>query len=182
MTDISIKDIEIRAYYDRSDKNFMFQYLLDLDNLCYGGLDQEDTGTVSYWSQIEPYSFFQIAYYKTKVVGYIDIIRFSDDGVRKLSNGELREGNMLEYLDRQFSDNVNLYISSIAVLPEFRNLGIAKRLFESAIKDIKEGGFLIKGVYAIIWSDSGKSFCKKYKKTVLCSDKLGHDVIKLELE
>ena len=180
MTNISIKDIEITDDSKVKDKDTLIQQLLDIDLICYDDLSEEDTGSVSYWKEVNKYSFLQIAYFKNEVIGCINIHKFSDEGIKQLSLGLNKDGKMLDCLDRSDSKNVDLYIGSVVVLPEFRKIGVASRLFDRCVERIKKD-YNIKGLYATIWNELGKKFFSKFSTEVVAHDYLGHDIIKLTL-
>lgn len=177
ISDISIEEIEIKN--DSLDENSLLEEILEMDLLCYGRFDEKDTGPVSYWKEIGKYSFLQLAYFKNKLIGYINIHRFSDKGIDMLSKGMLRDGEMFDYLDKDNKKKTSLYITSVVVLAEFRKIGIADKLLQQAFKRIEKEGYIFDKIYATLWTEGGKNFFSKFHPKIINHDVLGHDVVEM---
>jgi ribosomal protein S18 acetylase RimI-like enzyme len=176
-----LSKLEIIEGLANFDNNYLIKEIIDIDSACFGEFSSEDSGSESYWKEISKDSFIQVALIDNKIIGYINIYKFSDKGINMLEKGLLREGEMFEYLDRSDSRKIHLYIVAIAVLPEFRKYGIANRLLYSVLSQIKNDGYLFDNIYATVWSDYGAKFFNKFNPTKITHDCLGHDVIKIEI-
>ncbi len=178
---MELKDIVIKDSREFEDQDALCQKLLDIDQICYSDLGEEDTGPVEYWGEVNRYAFRQIALYCNEIIGYVDMTKFSDIGVDMLSRGQLREGQMVEYLDRADSKSVNLYIVSIALLSQFRNIGLASLLFNEVIGRIRNEGYIIKSIYCTVWTEEGMNFFKAFNSTIINYDVTDHPVVKISI-
>lgn len=162
--------------------NSITEELLEIDRVCFGDFSEKDTGDVEYWNKIIPYFFTTASYFGDKIIGYADFHKFSDDGVKMLEKGIIREGEMLEHIDTGNSREINIYVGCVAVLPDFRGVGVALKLFQNNFDFIKESGYVIKGAYATIWSKDGEKFFENQNPIVIGYDELKHKIIKFKIK
>ncbi len=156
----------------------LIQKLIDLDSKIFGELSRDDTGDVDYWYNIDTSSFCHVALNeKDVIVGYIDAQKISAFGIEQLKKGVVREGHMESIIDKSTNKNINVYICSIAILPEYQKHGLGRKLFNENLKYALSQGFAIQNFYATIWSTEGEIFFSKYKPSCIAYDMLGHPVI-----
>lgn len=172
--------IAIRDADDYPDARQLMLDLIEVDRLCYDRFEPEDTGPAEYWLQMDRYKFCQVASLGERVVGYAYFCRLSEDGAARIGRGELREGQMLDCLDRSNGKIINLYVASVVVLPEFRGRGIADALLGAASRGIRARGYEIAAVYATIWSESGARYWDKFAPVEIARDALNHPVVRMD--
>jgi len=169
--------VTIGSGADFADHDELTRELLAIDEVVYGELSREDTGPVDYWDEVDPYSFYRIARDGDRVIGYVDIHRFPEAGVAAALRGEVREGDLLPWLDRSGSRRITLYIGSVAVLPEYRGKGVGHALIETCIREAKAEGYEVAAVYATLWSEG---FWASFHPAEVARDALGHRVVRLD--
>ncbi len=167
---------------DEKTADSITKTLLEIDKVCYGELSDKDNGPVEYWNKIIPHTFTFAAYSDEKIVGYVDFHKFSDAGIALLEKGKVREGDMLNCIDTSSSKNINIYVGSVAVLPDFRGAGLGIKLLHNGMNFIKQEGYNIKAIYATIWSDAGKAILNNLKTQTIAVDDLGREIIKIVID
>ncbi len=110
-------------------------------------------------------------------MGYVDAHRLSGRGLGTLLAGHLREGNLVDAVDRSGNRRAVLYVGSLAVLPEWRGKGIAGALLSSLVRGVREEGYEIAAVYATLWSER---YWQKFEPDEVARDPLGHPVVRLD--
>jgi len=102
-----------------------------------------------------------LAYDKSKIAGYIIFFPITDDLSERMINENKPFDDDIEGKDVMFyikGIDFNMFLISIAVLPEYRGKGIGRELMKKCFEFIaakKQGGCQIKNVFAYAYTDAG---------------------------
>ncbi len=164
------------------DQENLIKKLIEIDEICYGAIDEKDEGSEKYWDEISGGLLSFVAVKDNEPIGYLDFIALNNVGVEKIKTGLLRDGELKEFIDLNFNDKeLDLNFISAAILPKYQKNGLGKRLLDFALNYFKEKDLKIKNIYATIWTPAGHAFLKKLNYKVIANDPQGHEVVVMEI-
>lgn len=164
---------------DLPDQENLIHQLCQIDKICYGDIAEQDQGTEEYWKRISQASLAQVVIFQGQPIGYVDFLKISDVGLEVLKTGKIHDGELETCLD--FSDNkeLNLYLTSICILPHYRGQGLAKLLWQASQDYFAQAGLTIKNIIAVIWTEEGDHLSRHFATERLAQDPYGHPVVLL---
>lgn len=173
-----IKDHLSIKYYNSEDPSLLKKLCL-IDNICFGNIDEKDQGREDYWNRINKYCFTFVIFDKQEPIGYIDFLRITDDSILQLKYGQIHDGELEQFADETMGKDINLYIISICLLPEYRKLGLAKSLWNYAKKFFVDNSYQIKNLYGVIWTKDGNNFLGKFEPSEISKDEYQHPIFSI---
>lgn len=177
-----IESIKIFPANEITDQENLIKKLIEIDNVCYGEIDQKDEGVSGYWSKMHQAIFSFVAIKDNEPIGYFDFVALNEAGLENLKAGNLRDGEMEKFIrPGDLFGEVNLYLVSMAILPQYRGHGLGQRFWYSIKNYFIENNIKIKNLYATIWTPAGHAFLKKFDYTVITKDPQGHEVVVMEI-
>jgi len=164
------------------DQENLVKKLIEIDNICYGEIDEKDEGVSDYWSKMHQAIFSFVAMKNDEPIGYFDFVALNQEGLKKLQAGNLRDGEMEKFIrSGDLLGEVNLYLISMAILPEYRGQGVGQRIWHTVKNYFIENNLKIKNLYATIWTQAGHTFLKKFNYKVIAKDPQGHEIVVMEM-
>jgi len=164
------------------DQEKLIKKLIEIDNICYGEIDEKDEGFEEYWKKLNKSIFSFVAIKNDEPIGYFDFVALNDFGVEKIKTGLLRDGELEDFIDVDFNKSeLNLNFISAAILPDYRKMGLGKKLMNFAFDYFKEKDLKIKNIYATIWTPAGHAFLKKFNYKLITKDPQGHEMVVMEI-
>ncbi|MDO8669454.1 MAG: GNAT family N-acetyltransferase [Candidatus Buchananbacteria bacterium] len=157
------------------------QELIDIDRQCLGDLDMADEGDLDYWTANRKSTFAAALYDGSKIVGYIDLIALSNNGVRQLKSGDWHDGKIDQiFIADLSSHSTALYLIAVAILPKYRRQGWAKKLWNYSAEQFSKNGYSIRDIYAVTWTPNGFGFLKSFRPEIIGRDSAGHPIIRIK--
>lgn len=169
-----------RDIHDFDDFVKNFDQTTLIDDACYGKepywseLSIPD-GLAEKWTEANSdiYSFLVKQDGTFEVIGYINAMPLQSETFDKILTGKLHDNeimpeDILAY--DESSKEIDLYIMSIALKPEFQNkhldfreygfVSLYNSLLDKLSRYYQESGIEVKRIAAIGWTDQGKKLCK----------------------
>ncbi len=174
--------LKIISGKDITNQHTLTQSLIDIDYKCFGDIETEDEGTVDKWDAIEDACFAHVIFDNDTPVGYIDFVSLRPNGIERLLKGELRDGEVPNYANTTPSPSLSLYITAIAILPEYRGRGLSKILWNKSRDYFISNKYYIEELYSNIWTNEGQTFFNHFKTELKNKDGENHHIIKIKLE
>ena len=157
--------------------------LFRIDRICYGEIPEEDQGTPEYWISIRNASHMQALLFDRQTVGALHFIRITDEGVREILAGKLRDGELAKFADiGDPGKEANLLSVSAVVLPEHRGKGLAKKLWNACRKDFIDMGISVRSAHCTLWSEAGRNYLAPLHPEIVAHDVHGHDIVSIPCE
>lgn len=160
----------------------LIKELCEIDKVCFGDIDTKDQGSTDYWNNINQHCFTFAIFDLKKVIGYLDFIRINESSIPDFEAGKIHDGQLEQYVDKSIDKEINLYVISICLLPEYRNQGLAKALWAYAEKYYKENGYFIRKMYTTIWTKDGDKFFSNFEYKKIAKDDYDHPIISIKLK
>ena len=173
------QEFKIVSTRDSDNRKQLIEDLIDIDYKCFGETEIEDEGKAEDWEQINKFCFASVIYDNDTPVGYIDFLSINSDGVAKLLDGKLRDGELFNFINKDLNSPLTLYIVAIAILEEYRNKGLSNLLWNKSRDYFISNNYLIDRVYANIWTESGWNFFSKFNIELKKIDEEGHRIIEI---
>lgn len=156
--------------------------LCEIDRICFSDIVDEDEGNEAFWMKNRKASYAQILLREGIPVGYIDFLKVNESGLGAMYSGTVQDGKLEGLLDTGDSKTVIFYIPSICVLPECRERGLSRELWNASAAYFIANNFFIKELYAVVWTSDGEEFFSQFQKEVVSKDVYGHPIIRIHLE
>ncbi len=172
-------NIKVVSTEDIDDEKQLIEKLIDIDYKCFGEIEIEDEGKAEDWEKINKFCFASVIYDNDTPVGYIDFLSINPDGIAKLLDGKLRDGEIFNFVGKDLSSPLTLYIVTIAILEEYRNKGLSNLLWNKSRDYFISNGYLINKIYANIWTESGWNFFNKFNIELKKIDNAGHRIVEI---
>ncbi len=154
--------------------------LCEIDMICFGNIDVRDEGTEKYWVSLNHHCFTFAIFDNQNVFGYIDFLKISDESIPFFRFGKVHDGELFEYADKSENKIINLYLISVCILPEFRNRGLAKSLWNYASLHFNNNGYIIKSLFATIWTSDGSRLLGKFEHEIISKDAYDHPIVSIK--
>ncbi len=174
-----LKNIKIGSADEITDQHNLTQQLINIDYKCFGDLEIKDEGKIEDWKKINEFCFTIIIFDQNIPIGYIDFLSINSDGVTKLLDGKLRDGELFNFINADLNSPLTLYIVAIAILKDYRNKGLSNLLWNKSRDYFISNGYLINKVYANIWTESGWNFFSKFNTELKKIDDVGHRIVEI---
>ncbi len=172
-------NIKVVSTSDSDGRKQLIEKLIDIDYKCFGEIEIEDEGKAEDWEKINKFCFTSVIYNNDTPIGYIDFLSINSAGVAKLLDGKLKDGELFNFVNKDLSSPLTLYIVAIAILEKYRNKGLSNLLWNKSRDYFISNNHLIDKVYANIWTESGWNFFKKFNMELKKIDGAGHRIIEI---
>lgn len=157
--------------------------LIQLNYLSLKKIDQAAKEVIKLWERTRKSAITLAAKSSQENLGYIEFVVLNAKGAELIKQG------IVEYKDlepglgnTELANNVNLYLSALAIDEDYQGLGLAKRLWEGAKKYFLDNHVAIQELSTVIWNYDCQKFFSQFNFKKIGKDSAGHDVIVINLE
>jgi hypothetical protein len=142
-----------------------------IDQLAFGddhpfqaGLDFGTSALYKAWFLRNP-SIYTFLLAEGRLVGYVNAMPLVDAAFQAVLNGRCNDGHIDPAWIRAYDEpgSYRVYLSTIAVLPDFRRVSafwLLAMAFRKKADSLRERGIVVEELASVVWTDEGCQICK----------------------
>ena len=152
---------EVSRHFDPSDVD---QIVFGASHAVEAGLDFGTKALYKSWFLRNP-SIYTFLLAEGRLVGYVNAMPLVDTAFQAVLDGRCHDGRIDPASIRVYDEpgSYRVYLSSIAVLPDFRRVNafwLLARAFRQKTDSLRERGILVEELASVVWTDEGRQICK----------------------